>query len=364
MDSITWGIACCLSSEDGRLRCDSPLQKAANHVEWTGSVADPVLRLDGFSLASEMLSLSFRLKSMQPGTLLDQISQCRVEFLSNALVYHGEGSPRKGDIGKRRDSVHGNEDVGIVDTLPVSTLSVGVAILHYIASRYQEHSQKMGTLVVTRLELKHTITLPRNGHKIALLLEETYLGRAQEIETVGGKRIYRWTAHGDDPIGQVPYLGPTTARGKHYIFAHTLAAEISDLKQISAMTPSTTMTVPDNDAYSNPIRKLPILVKKGESACISLFNLRPGPKLCHTSVTITWAEFLEISPSPQTPRRSVFKQRKHVVHKVRCIRGKVERTMSEGIVCTIWFTIQGVEQLELYTIVVAATSFDKTLQFG
>ena len=339
-------IVACLSSEDGRLRCDSPPIDAEPHVEWVGSTADPIILLDNFNLCNEILCLSFRLCTLQ-----GQVALCKIEVVSNTLVYHGEGSPRKKSL--HRDSIHGSEGCGITDKLPITTLVIDNVTLHYVASQYQEHHQKFGTLAIVRLQLSCPIAIPQDGHKLVCIVNQSYLGRAQEIETVKSKRVHRWIAQDADHIGLVPYLGCNL---------HKMSANnSSDLKYICAMTPPTEpIAIPDNDAYTNLHRKLPFTIKANETVEVSLFNLRPNAKMHHATFTLTWDDFLNVTPLPVTPRRAVFKRTKNSPRVQ--MRGNLTRNVTEDVSCTLWFTI-GVDQCEVYTIILSASKFAKSLLF-
>jgi len=357
-----WTLIACLSSEcnDSKRVESPPISLDAPYI-WKNTK----LFLEGYTLDNNYnsLVLSFILQSPQGRVLITQIP-IPVKSIEH---YHEVAQCRRKSLSIRtRDSVYENlSQISTTNHHMKITVGETIVELSYVAYSYKSLDDgvtPLGQIHIISLFLERDISVPLHvGHKITCLINDTYLGRAQECITHNSARSMIW-----NPIEDSEEW-PTSPRGEHH-FNH-LQEENRDLDFIRRADPSGVGSkfidvhhVEDNDAYSNPIRRLPRYFNSDDPPLrIKLYNFKFTPPRC-IECAVKWSDFENgtcLLFRVPTPRKfALFKRKAEPLPTI--MTGVVEKHLVKDIMLRISYKMQeNLAQIECIKLHVA--NYETTL---
>lgn len=304
----------------------APIQiSASGDSDWGFHCWSPAhLSLDGYDLGYNHLILKFVIESEKGRVLVKSI-----QIPSGRLNYYHQVVPERKSSLREADLLR--ESLSKIRETKRSVLQVDSVEMTYIAYKYFDLDDCITPLgqvyfdTVTLSGFDLTPYLIRSGHKMTCLLNHMYLGRAQSYSD----SIYQWK---DDPT-----------HFEEDAFDY-LKEQADDLSLIRRADPSGLWKkrlfsarehVPDNEAFSNPIRKLPMYLTVGESLRVQFFNFKFLPP---RSVETLFKERDFQIPDPFVPSpRGLFRVRREAT--LPSIRF-LHRTLLRGLVVRVMYTLE------------------------
>ncbi len=245
------------------------------------------LSLDGYTLGYNNLILEFLLYAPH-GTLLVK----RVLVPTNKVIHYPTQPKRKSSIRTKSTLYESFSDIG--------TMNHSLRIDNCVEFSYTAHLYRDLTDGVTPLGLIYIDSIVMEfdlgqltefqGHRITCMINDKYLGRAQECITCDTARYMAWKPV-EDSAGW-----PMSPRGSEHF--ELLRREGEELKWIRRADPAgvgeKTLrldTIYDNDGFSNPIRRLPDQITSNDLPLrIQIFNFKFNPPRS-AETTIKWKDF-------------------------------------------------------------------------
>jgi len=273
-----------LSSEcDDSVRAESvpvPFSQKSDFYCWSPSR----LALDGFDLGYNQLVFQFVLEYN-----LGRILVRTIHVPTGRLNYHRQVIPeRKSSM---RQEALLRESLEQIRPTTRSVLQVDGVEITYTAYKYtdlEDSVTPLGQIYVDAISFTGRVTLPENGHKLTCLVNATiYLGRVQTCTLFEDScRLLTWKQGSRSAWAEKDF--------------DQIKEEAQDLAFIRRADPSGTARsaspvkrethVPDNEAFSNPVCKLPIYLNQGDSLRVQFFNFKFMPPRSVETV-FKWGEF-------------------------------------------------------------------------
>lgn len=230
------------------------VERGSNLHYWSNAS----LVLENYTLGYNDLVLEFLLKTKH-GTFL----VTRKTIPSSQIVHYPEdvGKRRRSSSIRTRNSVY--ESFSRISTVHHSLRVDDIIGFSYVAYMYKDIKDDvtpLGQIQIYSISLEYDLSTLQmfQGHRITCMINDTYLGRAQECITCETARYLGWKpVDADEPW-------PVSPRSEEDF--ELLRQESAELRWIRRSDPAgigakrlneELKMVADNDAFSNPVRRLP-----------------------------------------------------------------------------------------------------------
>ena len=280
-----WELLVSLLAEDDQdIVVDSsllPIKAEPSYYVWKDT-----LSLDGVCAD---LYLSFQLVLHGARMEVLRVTIPKIDIVHNAYLSRKQG---------RRRSIYGY--MPFEDTQRVMDLKERVSI-NYRAFRYDKGTAQMHIQSVTaHFDGAHLFKIIHTrGHKVVALVNDVYLGRPQRIE---GPRHQWMPAKEEKPFDVSP-------RSQHFeAFLEETRDMIILRKNSDRISPACDIVqsndiVWDSDAFSNPLRRLPVVVRHLKLIVYDLGTLPPHS----VEYNVSWGDFV-VDYLNQTNRMRVLRE--------------------------------------------------------
>lgn len=238
--------------------------------------------------------------------------------------------------------------------------------LSYMAFMYRD-PEIVGQIRIHSLTLEYDVSRIERykGHQITCMINDNYLGRAQECVTCDSARYMCWK-----PTEEWACISP---RSEHE-FEHVKqeAWELACIRRADpaglGMKQPNLSILMDNDAYSNAVRRLPrFLTEKELPVRISFYNFKYNPP----RMVETWLKYKDFENSTclvyhtprlkdvKSPRKVLFARKKKSAETLRVPSGTVERTLLKGMTLRVAFRMR--EKIEIEYVKPHIANYETTL---
>lgn len=250
--------------------CDEKQRAESSTIVVNGEYANTVLHwanadlvLDNFEIGYNNLWFEIVLQSLAGDILL-----YRESIPSRALHFYDLGEIQK----DHRLSLRGYRP-HVFDIANISIL--------YVAYRYMDYTKanpggiERGQLRVSEIRVRSDRTTPREktnrGDKYTCVCNGIYLGRIQEHRTQKRFRLLSWMCPATRTEQAFEGISPRAVSDFELLAEDNIDRARS--REGSGDIPPVRDFVPDNDAFSNPVVRLPIFMKEGEPLVLQFYNL-------------------------------------------------------------------------------------------
>jgi hypothetical protein len=411
-----WGIYVSLATEcDAELvaeTCVLPLEEKNEQTQFTWlpqNGTTSVLAMDGFLVGANKLELRARLRKLDK-THKGDVHLCSVEVPSGHLTFSGNATRHAAVENVRRNSTNGivrrHSIYGDMHTMPdvSDTLHLDFVDINYIANKYfSDDREILGQIVIQSICVQVDPCMiqdltRRKGHKITCLVQQerahpVYLGRAQQICTVQEqeKRTYYWFPN-NRRTSQDASFGSLTPRTESSSGCGQMVEENTDMELIRMAQPAgvsptlnrapkallsarrtklVTTFVPDNDAYSNPYKRLPVFFAQQDRAIsFKVFNFKFVPPRC-LELVLRWGDFCAAhdlvlnrhrkKASTKTQRRR-WSRKKEPETTMPVLMARLERLLVPNVTLSVvFYMMEDRTKARLTSVSLYAYEYDKSL---
>ncbi len=244
--------------------------------------------------------------------------------------------------------------------------------LSYMAFMYRDltdNQTSVGQIRIHSLTLEYDVSRIERykGHQITCMINDNYLGRAQECVTCETARYMCWK-----PTHEWSCMSPR--REGEFDHVKQEAWELSCIRKadpagLGLKQPNFSILM-DNDAYSNAVRRLPrFLSEKDLPVRISLYNFKYHPPRMVETV-LKYKDFENstclVYHTPRlkdvkSPRKGLFVRRKKSADavKTRVPSGTLERTLVRGMTLRVAFHMR--DKIEIEYVKLHIANYETTL---
>lgn len=276
MEPKPWFFVVILKSKQDESICVETTQKISldnntNQKKYVWSPAE--LSLEDYDLKGNALILQFVLQCD-----LGRILATQIEFPTEYFEYKESVKERILEKGKIKLSYLANKSFDKRTKNTYGTIHIKSVILN-------------------NFDIKPIIDDQSTGHKITCMVNDIYLGRAQQCKTYGkNNRTYVWSQ--GSTMDAFDGMSPRGNNDRDVLQEHAsdLAlirmADPSGTKRRQSILQNKTPYIADNDSYSNDQNRLPLHIYPTERAnVLRIYNFKFTPPKC-IECKLPWKEFV------------------------------------------------------------------------